>query len=80
MKDFGLGIGLGVASCLAVVSTAILSFVLFCPEWQRMTDKEKEIRIINEPPQVWIVPGPEAAHNLRDEKPDLLPPLDPKNP
>lgn len=79
MKDFGLGVFIGITSCLAVVSSALLAFVLFCPIWQEWTNDKPETKppVVNVFPDIRIE-APKVPRNFPNEFGGKLPNILPK--
>lgn len=63
----------GFVSALALVSIAILSFVLFCPIWKEWTNPEKSIQVHIEPPVLYIIPA-DTVPKWPNEMPNTVPP------
>jgi hypothetical protein len=70
--------GFGFVSCLAVVASAVLMFVLFCPIWQEWIHKEAQVHVVNPPPQIYFIPNPDTAINFGNQSPDKAPDIFPK--
>ena len=67
------GYFLGFVSCVAVVASALLAFVLFCPIWQDWTNVQPEVHVVNPPPQIYFIPSPNRSINFGEETPDKAP-------
>ncbi len=74
--------GFGVVSCLAVVSTVLLGFILFCPVWDEWTNPESvqpEVQVHMEAPHIFFIPTPTEPVNMKNETPSGVPPIFKKN-